>query len=69
MPGKTQMTSRIPVRPETLERVKDFTKGVNADNYDEAINLVLDLIAAGKEDLIAGYELRSKLEESKRDQQ
>lgn len=61
MPGQTTMTSRIPVDPKTLKRMRDLQQGMSAETYDEALNLVFDLIANGEDDLLVGYRLREEL--------
>jgi hypothetical protein len=53
-----QVTSRVPVTPETLERLKEFRNGLDG-SYDDAINRLLDLASNGQADLyIVGRNMR-----------
>lgn len=58
-------TSRIPVNPETHERLKAFRAGLGA-TFDEAINTLLNLAAnPDEDDYNLGKRLRQKMGESK----
>jgi hypothetical protein len=70
MGGKTRMTSRIAIAPETLDRVKEFARGLAAKNNDELINFLLDSIEAeAPDDVRAGLALREAFNAWKAKQQ
>ena len=52
-----QMTSRIPVTPETHKRIQKFAQALDT-TYDEALNFVFDRILEGKSSLAGGEELQ-----------
>lgn len=51
-------TKRVPLTPTTYERLRTFSRGLDA-SYDETINLLLDLvIQPGEDPLLAGKRKR-----------
>ena len=63
----SNLTSRIPVTPETLDRLREFAAGMDA-TYDETINALIDLAQqeAGKSARYAGLWLKTEKEKVKR---
>jgi len=56
-----QMTSRIPVTPETHRRIQGFAQGLGV-TFDEALNFLLDELIEDEPSWPAGDNRRSKLE-------
>jgi histidinol-phosphate/aromatic aminotransferase/cobyric acid decarboxylase-like protein len=55
------MNARVPLTEETRERLKDFVRGLGADDYDSAINFLLDFIKKNDEaETLAGFRLRDE---------
>lgn len=42
-----EKTARVPVTPELLRDLRAFRDGLNAADYDEAINFMLQVLSAG----------------------
>lgn len=54
-----QVTSRVPVTPQTLDELKEFRNGLGG-SYDDAIKMLLMLARGNETDLyIAGRNMRT----------
>lgn len=62
MSGKTQMTSRIAVHPDTLAVLKDLAKGIDAKNHDELVNFLLSQIVGNEKPMLVGLNMREEFE-------
>ena len=64
MEQKRHVTARVPLRPETQERLRDFCAGLGV-TYDEGIDHLLSLVSKSGEEFEAGRTVKQQLESSK----
>lgn len=61
-----KMNARVPLTEETRERLKDFVRGLGADDYDSAINFMIDYLRKHDEAVtLAGFRLRDEYDKRK----
>lgn len=56
-----RMTERVPVTPETHERLKEFVVGLKG-TFDDAINYTLDKLIDAEHPLEAGKKIREEFQ-------
>lgn len=63
-----KMNARVPVTEKTRKILKDFVLGLGADDYDSAINFLLERIKErdDEREMLAGYRLRAEYEHQQR---
>ncbi len=59
-------SSRIPLKPSTHDRLREFRNGLKAESFDEAISLLLDIAVGDDDEYMVGKRLRDRLQETRK---
>jgi hypothetical protein len=59
-------SSRIPLKPSTHDRLREFRNGLKAESFDEAISLLLDIVVENDDEYMVGKRLRERLQETRK---
>lgn len=59
-------SSRIPLKPSTHDRLREFRNGLKAESFDEAITLLLDIVVENDDEYMVGKRLRERLQETRK---